>query len=126
MRSPISALALTPRGRGWTSTNSAPSGSLTLVSVPALGTSSGLNSTPLPAVSTRSTEDSRPLDRKQYLPPGVRCSPWPESTYFSDRSSPKDSQDLFACHVKISNIGTETAQLVSREWIITSVSVDRM
>ena len=42
------------------------------------------------------------------------------SQYLSDRSSPKDSQYLFAYHVKISNVGTETAQLVSREWIITN------
>jgi ApaG protein len=46
------------------------------------------------------------------------------STYLSDRSSPKDSQYLFAYHVKISNTGTETAQLVSREWIITSSEGD--
>jgi ApaG protein len=43
-----------------------------------------------------------------------------KSTYLSDRSSPKDSQYLFAYHVRISNEGSETAQLVSREWIITS------
>jgi ApaG protein len=46
------------------------------------------------------------------------------STYLSDRSSPKDSQYLFAYHVRISNNGTETAQLVSREWIITSSEGD--
>jgi ApaG protein len=46
------------------------------------------------------------------------------STYLSDRSSPKDSQYLFAYHVRISNVGTETAQLVSREWIITSAEGD--
>jgi ApaG protein len=46
------------------------------------------------------------------------------STYLSDRSSPKDSQYLFAYHVRISNTGTETAQLVSREWIITSSEGD--
>ena len=46
------------------------------------------------------------------------------STYLSDRSSPKDSQYLFAYHVRISNIGAETAQLVSREWIITSSEGD--
>ena len=46
------------------------------------------------------------------------------STYLSDRSSPKDSQYLFAYHVRISNVGTETAQLVSREWIITSSEGD--
>ena len=43
-----------------------------------------------------------------------------ESSYLSDRSSPRDSQYLFAYHVRISNVGSETAQLVSREWIITS------
>jgi len=43
-----------------------------------------------------------------------------ESTYLSDRSSPRDSQYLFAYRVRISNIGPETAQLVSREWIITN------
>jgi ApaG protein len=43
-----------------------------------------------------------------------------KSTYLSDRSSPRDSQYLFAYHVHISNEGAETAQLVSREWIITS------
>jgi ApaG protein len=46
------------------------------------------------------------------------------SSYLSDRSSPKDSQYLFAYHVRISNTGTETAQLVSREWIITSSEGD--
>ena len=42
------------------------------------------------------------------------------STYLSERSSPREDQYLFAYHVHISNVGTETAQLVSREWIITS------
>ena len=42
-----------------------------------------------------------------------------KSTYLSDRSSPKDCSYLFAYHVRISNVGSETAQLVSREWIIT-------
>ena len=46
------------------------------------------------------------------------------SSYLSDRSSPKDSQYLFAYHVRISNVGAETAQLVSREWIITSSEGD--
>ena len=47
-----------------------------------------------------------------------------ESTYLSDRSSPRDSQYLFAYQVRISNVGVETAQLVSREWIITSAEGD--
>ena len=47
-----------------------------------------------------------------------------KSTYLSERSSPRDSQYLFAYQVRISNVGTETAQLVSREWIITSAEGD--
>jgi len=43
-----------------------------------------------------------------------------KSAYLSDRSSPRDGQYLFAYLVRISNVGSETAQLVSREWIITS------
>jgi ApaG protein len=42
------------------------------------------------------------------------------STYLRDRSSPREGQYLFAYHVRISNIGAETAQLISREWIITN------
>jgi ApaG protein len=40
-----------------------------------------------------------------------------ESEYLADRSD----RDMyyFAYHVQISNVGVETAQLVSREWIIT-------
>ena len=43
-----------------------------------------------------------------------------KSTYLPERSSPRDNQYLFAYHIKISNVGSETAQLVSREWVITS------
>jgi ApaG protein len=42
------------------------------------------------------------------------------STYLPERSSPRDGQYLFAYHIRISNVGSETAQLVSREWIITT------
>lgn len=42
------------------------------------------------------------------------------STYLPDQSSPRDDHYLFAYHVRISNVGSETAQLISREWIITS------
>ena len=40
-----------------------------------------------------------------------------ESEYLADQSE----RDLhyFAYHVRLSNVGAETAQLVSREWIIT-------
>src|SRR5262245_5747590 len=42
------------------------------------------------------------------------------SRYLPDRSSPKEGTYLFTYHVRISNVGEETAQLVSREWIITN------
>jgi ApaG protein len=42
------------------------------------------------------------------------------SEYLADRSSPRDDQYLFQYHVRISNVGKETSQLVSREWIITT------
>lgn len=42
------------------------------------------------------------------------------SLYLPDRSSPKDEEYLFAYHVVISNAGSETAKLVSREWVITN------
>jgi ApaG protein len=43
-----------------------------------------------------------------------------QSFYMPERSAPKDSQYLFEYHVRISNVGSETAQLISREWIITN------
>ena len=36
------------------------------------------------------------------------------------RSSPRDGSYLFQYDVRISNVGSETAQLISREWIITN------
>ena len=47
-----------------------------------------------------------------------------KSSYLADRSSPRDSQYLFAYHIRISNTGADTVQLVSREWIITSADGD--
>ena len=42
------------------------------------------------------------------------------SEYVPSRSSPRDSSYFFQYHVRISNVGEETAQLISREWIITN------
>jgi ApaG protein len=42
------------------------------------------------------------------------------SEFLAERSSPREEQYLFQYHVRISNVGTETAQLLSREWIITN------
>jgi ApaG protein len=41
------------------------------------------------------------------------------SVYVPEKSSPADGEYFFAYTVRISNVGTETAQLVSRHWIIS-------
>lgn len=42
-----------------------------------------------------------------------------ESFYEAERSSPSESYFFFSYHVRISNSGDATAQLLSRVWIIT-------
>lgn len=42
-----------------------------------------------------------------------------ESAYIAERSDPASSSYFFSYHVRISNVGSETAQLLSREWLIT-------
>jgi ApaG protein len=42
-----------------------------------------------------------------------------ESFYDEERSSPQESHYFFAYRVRISNVDSDTVQLVSREWIIT-------
>ena len=41
------------------------------------------------------------------------------SAYLPAESAPAEQQYFFTYHVKISNAGSDTAQLVAREWIIT-------
>ncbi len=43
-----------------------------------------------------------------------------KSQYVPERSSPREQTFLFTYHVRISNVGAETAQLISREWVITN------
>ena len=43
-----------------------------------------------------------------------------KSAYLPERSSPRESSYLFMYNIRISNVGSQTAQLVSREWIITN------
>ena len=43
-----------------------------------------------------------------------------EPTYLEARSSPGDSQYVWAYHVTIENQGHETVQLLSRHWMITN------
>ena len=47
-----------------------------------------------------------------------------ESLYVDERSDPDANYYFFAYHVRISNVGPETAQLISREWIITDSDGD--
>ena len=47
-----------------------------------------------------------------------------QSYYDEERSSPQESYYFFAYQVRISNVGGETAQLLSREWIITDGNGD--
>jgi ApaG protein len=42
------------------------------------------------------------------------------SEFDRERSSPRDNSYVFQYHVRIQNVGSETAQLISREWIITN------
>lgn len=42
-----------------------------------------------------------------------------ESVYVDEQSDPDQNYFFFAYHVRISNVGDEVAQLISREWIIT-------
>jgi ApaG protein len=44
------------------------------------------------------------------------------SFYDADRSSPQENYYFFAYQVRISNVGSETAQLMSREWVITDAN----
>ena len=40
--------------------------------------------------------------------------------FLPERSSPRDSEYWFAYFIRISNVGSETAQLLSRHWVITN------
>jgi ApaG protein len=42
------------------------------------------------------------------------------SQFLPERSSPREGQYWFQYHVRIANVGSETAQLISREWTITN------
>jgi ApaG protein len=42
-----------------------------------------------------------------------------EARYLADQSSPRDNHYLFAYRIRILNEGAETAQLISRRWVIT-------
>ncbi len=43
-----------------------------------------------------------------------------ESEYIPEQSDPTNQRYFFAYHIKITNEGTETVQLVTRHWVITN------
>lgn len=45
-----------------------------------------------------------------------------ESFYDEDRSSPQENYYFFSYQVRITNLGKEKVQLVSREWLITDAN----
>lgn len=45
-----------------------------------------------------------------------------ESFYDEDRSSPQENYYFFSYQVRITNLGQEKVQLVSREWLITDAN----
>lgn len=45
-----------------------------------------------------------------------------ESFYDEERSAPQESYYFFAYQVRVTNVGSATAQLVSREWFITDAT----
>ena len=42
-----------------------------------------------------------------------------KTAYLPDSSAPDEGRYLFAYRIRISNVGDETVQLISRDWIIT-------
>ena len=47
-----------------------------------------------------------------------------KSVFVPERSAPREQHYFFAYHVRISNEGDETAQLLSRHWIVTNADGD--
>jgi ApaG protein len=42
-----------------------------------------------------------------------------QSMYLADRSSPREGQFYYAYTIRITNVGDDTAQLLTRHWVIT-------
>jgi ApaG protein len=47
-----------------------------------------------------------------------------KSIFLPEHSSPRENEYRFAYHITITNVGSETAQLISRHWIITDAEGD--
>ena len=48
-----------------------------------------------------------------------------ETEYLSHQSQPEDDRYAFAYHITIENCGAETAQLLSRHWVIVDANQER-
>ncbi len=48
-----------------------------------------------------------------------------ETEYLSNQSQPEDGRFAFAYHITIENCGAETAQLLSRHWVIVDANQER-
>ncbi len=46
------------------------------------------------------------------------------SVFVPERSAPQEQHFFFAYHIRISNEGGETAQLLSRHWVVTNADGD--
>lgn len=53
-------------------------------------------------------------------PKNIVVRPIPQ--YLPEKSSPEDGQFVFAYTITIENLGPETAQLISRHWLITDAN----
>jgi len=86
-----------------------------------------MHSRALLAVSRGSARPERSLDRRPFLAHTLRVSVTvtrgirieAESVFVPERSDPEGDYYFFAYRVRITNEGSETAQLLSREWVIT-------
>lgn len=69
----------------------------------------------MPDVTDRTALQSRMMSSA--VTRGIRVEV--ESTYVRERSLPEEQYFFFAYHIRISNEGDDTVQLLSREWLIT-------
>ncbi len=59
-------------------------------------------------------------NRSEAVTRGIRVAV--EASYVAERSNPSESEWFFAYTIRITNEGSDTAQLLSRHWIITDAN----
>ena len=60
------------------------------------------------------------MPQSEAMTRGIRVTV--NSEYVPERSDPENELFFFSYHVQISNEGSETAQLISRHWVITDAN----